>query len=199
MARTLAYLWAMACGALPALAVFAALTPWRKRRLQARRLLSPGRREAALALFWMFCGGMAMVTLTPRWVVRSLVDCIRGYGWNAGGSAFFQMGTVNLVPLRTLGFDLYILAGNVLLFVPLGFFAALLWRGYTWRRAAGTGLCITGMIECWQLCVGRAFDIDDILLNSLGVLWGFWLWLLLRRLAPGPAEGFHAHGDEEAA
>lgn len=198
MARTLAYLLTMACGAFPALASFAALTPLRRRRLRERRLASPGPREGALALFWMFCGGMAMVTLTPRWVVWSLADCAHGCGWNAGGYAFFQMGTVNLVPLRTLRFDLYILAGNVLLFVPLGFLAALLWRGYTWRRAAVTGMSVTGLVECWQLCVGRAFDIDDILFNTLGVLCGFWLWLLLRRLAPGMTGKFHVYGDEEA-
>lgn len=53
-----------------------------------------------------------------------------------------------------------------------------------------TGLCVTGFIECWQLLVGRAFDIDDLMLNTLGALCGFWLWLLLKRAAPHLAEGF---------
>lgn len=194
MERTLAYLLTMLCGALPALAAYFCLRPRRRRRLQAAGLQSPPAREAALALFWMFCGGMAAVTLLPRWVVWSLVDCLHGHAWNAGGYPFFERGAVNLVPFRTFALDghsLYILAGNIIMFVPFGFCAALLWRGFRWRRALGTGLAVTGCIECWQLAVGRAFDIDDLLLNTLGVLCGYWLWRGLRRAAPVLAERFH--------
>lgn len=126
-----------------------------------------------LVLFWMFCGGMAMVTLTP-WGF-SLFDALR-WGW---AEPFFQLGNVNLAPFQTFrlsGILLYTLLGNVIMFLPFGFFPALLWRGYTWKRALATGLCVTGFIECWQLLVGRAFDIDDLMLNTLGVLCGFWLW-----------------------
>lgn len=63
-----------------------------------------------MALFWMFCGGMALVTLTPRWVVQALAGLLQGCGWNGEGNPFFAPGTVNLVPFRTLG-DGYILAG----------------------------------------------------------------------------------------
>ena len=49
------------------------------------------------------------------------------------------------------------------------FFAALLWRGFNGKRAAALGLMITVCIECWQLLVGRATDVDDIILNTLGV------------------------------
>ena len=91
----------------------------------------------------------------------------------------------------------YMLLGNIVMFLPFGFFAALLWRGYTWRRALVTGLGITGLIECWQLCVGRAFDIDDIWLNTLGVLCGYGLWRLVRRAVPGFAEKFHVYIDNE--
>ena len=80
-----------------------------------------------------------------------------------------------------------------------GFAAALLWRGFDWRRTLAAGLCATGLIESWQLCVGRAFDIDDILLNTLGVFCGYGLWRLTRRLDPGFAEKFHVRMSEESA
>lgn len=197
MARTLAYLLAMACGALPALAVFVALRAPRRRRLRERHLASSGPREGALALFGMFCGGMAVLTLTPRWVVWSLVDLLRGYSWNVGGYPFFEPGLMNLRPFQTFQFSVYILLGNIVMFVPFGFFSALLWRGWSWRRTLGLGLCLTGFVECWQLRVGRAFDIDDLMLNTLGTLCGFWLWLALRRLSPDFTERFHVHGDKE--
>ena len=183
----MAYLLTMACGAVPALAAFGCLRSWRKRRLAEKGQISPALREGAMALFWMFCGGMAAVTLTPRWVVWSLIDCLHGYAWNVGGYPFFEWGTVSLMPFQTFGLSpraLYNLAGNIVLFMPFGFFRSLLWRGDTWKRALVTGLGITGFIECWQLLVGRAFDIDDLLLNTLGVLCGFWLLRGLRRIAP---------------
>lgn len=197
MARTPAYLLAMGCGAIPALAAFAALAPRRRRRLRERRLASPGPREGALALFWMFCGGMAVLTLTPRWVVWSLVDILHGYGWNVGQYPFFELGAVNLKLFQTVQFSPYFLVGNVVMFIPFGFFIALLWRGWRWRRALGLGLCLSGCIECWQLLVGRAFDVDDLWLNTLGVLGGFWLWLALRALTPDFAGRFHVRRDEE--
>ena len=73
------------------------------------------------------------------------------------------------------------------------------WRGFDWRRTLAAGLCATGLIESWQLCVGRAFDIDDILLNTLGVFCGYGLWRLTRRLDPGFAEKFHVRMSEESA
>lgn len=128
-----------------------------------------------------------MLTLTP-W----------GFDWRAVlrwglAEPFFQLGDVNLVPFQTFGLSgilLYTLLGNIVMFLPFGFFPALLWRGYTWRRALVTGLCVTGFIECWQLLVGRAFDIDDLLLNTLGALCGCWLWRLLNRAAPALAGQF---------
>ena len=197
MNRILGYGFSLGCGALPALAAFACFFPPRQRRLADQRLSSSAWREGMLALFWMFCGGMALLTLTPRWVVWSLIDCLHGYRWNVGGYPFFERGTMNLKPFQTFRFDTYILAGNIIMFTPFGFFAALLWRGYTWRRALLTGVCITGFIECWQLCVGRAFDIDDLLFNTLGVLCGFWIWLGLRRLAPDFVRAFHVRPCKE--
>lgn len=59
------YLRRMLPGILAALAVYGCLYP---RRVPAAADSWPGqsrRREITLALFWMFCGGMAMLTLTP--------------------------------------------------------------------------------------------------------------------------------------
>ena len=197
MGRTAAYLLAIAWGAVPALAALLCLLPWRKRRLGGSGYASPLRREGAMALFWMFCGGMAVLTLTPRWVVWSLVDLLHGYRWNVGDYPFFSLGSANWRLFQTIQFSPYFLAGNIVMFVPFGFFPALLWRGCTWKRALGTGLAVTGCIECWQLCVGRAFDIDDLFFNALGVLGGFWLWALVKRRAPDFTGAFQVRPSKE--
>ena len=188
MGRTLSYLFAMLCGAIPALALFWCLRPLRLRRLRGKGLCSSPCREAALALFWMYCGGAALLGLTPRWVVRSLAELPLGMPWNPAGLPVFSPGNVSLVPFRTFSDSVYILAANVILFMPFGLFSALLWRNYNWKRALLTGGCITLFIESCQLFIGRAFDIDDLMLNTLGVFCGFLLSPALRRLFPRVAE-----------
>lgn len=174
----------MLCGALPALLLFFSLRPLHLRRLKWNGLCSSPRREAALALFWMYCGGAAILGLTPRWVVRSLAGLPLGMPWNEAGLPFFSPGNVNLVLFDTFSQSTYILAANVILFMPFGLFSALLWRGFGWKQALLTGVCITLFIESCQLFIGRTFDIDDLMLNTLGVFCGFLLALAVRRLRP---------------
>ncbi len=76
------------------------------------------------------------------------------------------------------------LLGNVAMFVPLGFFLPLLWKRY--RRFYKTVLfclAVTLGIEIIQLFLSRGPDIDDVILNVLGGMVGYGLFLLLRRLA----------------
>ena len=184
MGRTLRYLFAMLCGAIPALALFWCLYPLRQRRLREKGICSSPCREAVLALFWMYCGGAALLGLTPRWVVRSLAGLPLGMSWNPESLPFFSPGNVSLIPFGTFSDSTYILAANVILFMPFGLFSALLWRNFDWKRALLTGACITLFIESCQLFIGRTFDIDDLMLNTLGVFCGFLLAPAFRRLLP---------------
>lgn len=182
MGRTLRYLFTMLWGALPALGLFFLLKPWRRSRLQGKNLESSSRREAVLSLFWMYCGAVAIIALTPRWVIYAFEDLLYGLPWNPEGRPFFSPGSISLKPFKTFDYSSYILAGNVILFVPFGLLSNLLWRGFTWWKALLLGLGITLFIELWQLFVGRACDIDDLMLNTFGVLCGYWAALVFRRV-----------------
>ena len=159
----------------------------RKTRLAAKGLTSGLFRETAMFFLWMFAGGMAVITLSPEpgWLF---------FGLQGDWTPFFDLSRiayrVSLIPFNNLD-SLYNIIGNIVMFVPLGLFAALLWRGFNWKRALLLGLGITCFIECWQLLVGRTSDIDDIILNTLGVFCGYLLWVLLRKLAPTLTERFH--------
>lgn len=187
MERTLRYLFTMLWGAVPALILFFCLYPLRRKRLQGKGLYSPLPREIALALFWMYCGGIAIIGLTPRWVIYAFEDLLYGLPWNRMGYPFFSPGNVSLKLFKTFSYSSYVLIGNVALFVPFGLFAALLWRNFRWWKALLLGLGITLLLECCQLLVGRTFDVDDLMLNTFGVLCGFWLALAVRRVWPGAA------------
>lgn len=187
IAGILDYLVRMLPGVLLAIAVYTALLPLRKRRLRQAGLVSPRHREWILFLFFLFCGGMALITLTPRW-----------FHWltflsSEQTESLFRAGNFNLVPFRTFAFDswsLMILLGNVIMFLPIGFFSCLLWRNVSWKRVLVIGFLTTLFIECIQLLVGRTFDIDDILLNTLGVLSGGLFCNLLRRFLPALINAF---------
>ena len=157
--------------------------------MTAQELKSEAVREAAMCLFWMYCGGMAVITLVPEpsWVLFALRgdEALMPY-FDLGGLSY----RISLVPFSQLD-SLFNIAGNIVMFLPFGFFAALLWRKFNWKRAFALGLGITCCIECWQIFLGRYFDIDDIILNTLGVFCGWLLWVMLGQLVPRVAKRFH--------
>ena len=64
--------------------------------------------------------------------------------------------------------------GNVVLFTPLG--AVLRARGVELREATARGLALSIAIELTQLVIpGRTTSVDDVLLNTLGVVLGYLL------------------------
>ena len=67
------------------------------------------------------------------------------------------------------------------MFMPWGFGLVLLWeRNRRVMRISGLSLAITAFIELCQLFIGRAVDIDDILLNFAGSMLGALVWYILR-------------------
>ena len=73
------------------------------------------------------------------------------------------------------------LVGNVAMFIPLGVFLPCLWPGLRtfWRFLLAAGLVIAA-IEAVQLIARLGVcDIDDWILNMLGVSLGFALYRLL--------------------
>ncbi len=74
------------------------------------------------------------------------------------------------------------LAGNIALLVPMGFLVHLVYPNMTWKKALGLGAACGFAIETIQsiLRVG-IFDIDDVILNMLGVIVGHWAFILLAK------------------
>ena len=98
-------------------------------------------------------------------------------------------GGTNLMPFREiLRYDIGTKAfykqvfGNILLFIPLGYFAT----SYCKIKGLGTitlvSLLSSLTIEVTQHYIGRTFDIDDIILNVVGGIVGFLIYTALNAI-----------------
>lgn len=119
----------------------------------------------------------------------------------------FQAGTIadermldlrnNFVPLQSIRHALQAvepvrssalrqLLGNFLLLMPITFLASFIWpRLRGWKQAVLLGLCLSVLIELLQFlisailrCTYRTTDIDDVLLNALGSVAGYAVFLV---------------------
>ncbi len=115
--------------------------------------------------------------------------------WDNGRSAWFS---VNIVPIYStlkkmaditsdpnmrsfmIKFWIRNVGGNILLLLPLGAMLPFLWKRFeSPKKTILFGFCFSLCIEILQLLSGlvgnrgRVFDIDDILLNTVGICLGF--------------------------
>lgn len=70
--------------------------------------------------------------------------------------------------------------GNILMFLPFGVLYPLFHRGSTWIRTLLAGVTVSVGIELLQPVFGRSFDINDIILNGIGVVVSTAIFFLLK-------------------
>lgn len=69
------------------------------------------------------------------------------------------------------------IVGNIVLFIPFGFFASYYLKNKKTITSVILTLIASTTIEVVQYYIGRVFDIDDIILNLLGGIIGFLLFI----------------------
>lgn len=123
-------------------------------------------------LFIAYLAAVAYLTLSPS-------------------GAYIEQGGVNLIPFSSVEFA--VLSGsevarqlivlNIVMFLPMGVFLPWVFPRRINRLYKAAILCalITLLIECLQMILpgGRAFDIDDILMNTFGGCVGYALFALV--------------------
>ncbi len=67
--------------------------------------------------------------------------------------------------------------GNIVLFIPFGFLSSYLLKNRKLGVVTILTLIASGTIETVQYYIGRVFDIDDIILNLLGGITGFLIYI----------------------
>lgn len=97
-----------------------------------------------------------------------------------------SIGGTNLIPFREMfrypiGSENFYrqVVGNVILFMPFGFFATYYTKINKIRSISLITFLVSLTIETVQKFIGRSFDIDDIILNVLGGVAGFLIYVAL--------------------
>ena len=177
----------------------------RKQRLRRLGLHSSLGREIFLLIFIMYLAGLAALTLFPAdfwfsvWSGRPISEF-----YPTWEEIFAETDYRNLFePFQEIRRALrrgsrwlwLMLLSNILIFIPLGFFSALLWRKGRWWKSLFFGTLTSVFIETVQFFIGRSTDIDDVILNTSGTLLGFWIYRLLRGLFPRFISKFQCYTD----
>ena len=72
--------------------------------------------------------------------------------------------------------------GNIIMFIPFGFFTSYYLKLNKKSIIFYLTLVVSIVIELIQLKIGRAFDVDDIILNMAGSLIGYFVYRLVDRV-----------------
>ncbi len=145
------------------------------------------KRESLLFVFYVYVLCVVSITLFPLYITG---------GQNMRFSANLKpvVGTIKEIAYTTnypgmhnfmIKFWVKNIGGNAILLLPMGVFLPLLWKKF--RSIGKTTLFaflfslsieILQLLSCYLGNMGRAFDIDDILLNTLGAFIGITLYTL---------------------
>lgn len=67
------------------------------------------------------------------------------------------------------------IVGNFLMFIPMGILLSLCFKNFKKKNMFKYAILIPFTIEVLQLVVGRSFDIDDLVMNFLGIVIGYYI------------------------
>lgn len=104
------------------------------------------------------------------------------YPLDSGREIRWFGGEIDLVPdfLHHMNGEV---VGNFLMFLPFGILYPLSQKNPTWKKSVLAGILTVIAIEVLQPVFGRAFDVNDIILNTLGILLSASGFLVAKRVS----------------
>ncbi len=156
--------------------VICVLIRWRigKRLTSCRGLVT--------VLFACYMAGLLALTAVPNHLWSHIWYVLRHH---QSSGITFHLFTFehNLVPDFWKNFGPEKLA-NLVLYIPFGLCAPLLWKKVNGWKVLALGFALSLCIETIQLFVGRSLDANDLILNTVGAVTGYGLFILLRTALP---------------
>lgn len=137
--------------------------------------------EIFRALFVCYLTGLFNLVLVPRnfWLAIWF-HLFNGYSGVEIGTPFtFDFNFVP-TPLKWLrdeltpgSWVLEMLAGNLLMYAPMGFFLPFVLQKGNKRSIFKFAIAIPLIVESMQPIMGRSFDVDDLFCNFIGIIIGY--------------------------
>ena len=121
------------------------------------------KREILLYIFFLFLLGLYAVAITGDFNIKNV-----------------RIDEINIIPFKivkdnnishNLNYFLISFLGNIFMFIPVGLLVSLIWNIKD-KNVILIGFLISLSIELTQLFLKRTTDIDDLILNTLGVIIG---------------------------
>lgn len=99
------------------------------------------------------------------------------------------LGGFNIIPFTEIlrykiNSELFLLnvIGNIALFIPFGYIVSVYIKPKNIFYNLLISIIVSSTIEFVQLNIGRSFDVDDIILNTIGCSIGYLFYILVNKL-----------------
>lgn len=125
------------------------------------------KREILLYVFFLFLLGLYAVAITGDFSIKNI-----------------SLSKINIIPFKIIKDTIYetfklnnpsyfiiSFLGNIFIFIPIGLLISLIWNIKD-KKVILIGFLISLSIELTQIFLKRTTDIDDLILNTLGVIIG---------------------------
>lgn len=99
----------------------------------------------------------------------------------ASGMNFIPFKEITRYSIGSRAF-FYNIIGNIVLFIPFGYFVSDYLKAKKTHQILIPSIIISLTAELIQYKIGRAFDVDDIILNVLGAILGFMCYISIRAI-----------------
>jgi len=150
--------------------------------------------ELGIILFTIFLVGLASQTIIPK--IEFGVSGLNIVNHNLESKINLIPGQVFIDTWRECvvnGYWNYFIInfiGNICMFIPIGFCIPVLWNGMSLKKTTLIGLGISLFIELCQIPQARGSDVDDLWLNTFGVIIGYALFVCFKYLLKDLDEKF---------
>lgn len=160
-----------------------------------RKINSTGFREFLLSLFAGYIAFLVIMLFTPNSYIANSGINLTNENFDFVGNFKDRISSgawgVNLVPFRTIrnyvkysGFlhTMINIFGNIIIFVPFGILLAEIFpKKRNILKILGITFATSFFVEFIQFFIGRSVDIDDLILNLLGSVIGYFIWKKILR------------------
>lgn len=148
-----------------------------------------GKRNIDKRFFSLYLTWLALFLLVPSNFWLKIWYTMIGQGSAEIDVSEIFSGSFNVVPrfFRYLrgeatygGWTYRMLLSNIILFIPFGMLVPSILKKKSFKNVIFTSVIFASGIELIQPVVGRSFDIDDIMMRTIGGMIGFFVYLRVK-------------------